>query len=215
MRYPLCIMIALSLRHLLAIVCRVVDVVRTFMLVKVWGLHVGRGVVFRGPTIIQAHNRGQISIGNNVKFVSRGMLNHVGLTGPTILSCVENGSIMIGNGCGLSSPVIVARKGVRIGNNVLVGGNVRIFDNDFHELDHYSRRFDTPKGDIRSAEIEIGDDVFVGANAIILKGTKIGPRSIVAAGSVVFGLNIPADAMVKGNPAVVTSKAGERTGIVR
>ena len=45
------------------------------------------------------------------------------------------------------------------------------------------------------------DDCFIGTNAIILKGTHLGPRTIVAAGSVVFGLDVPADSMLKGNPA--------------
>ena len=52
----------------------------------------------------------------------------------------------------------------------------------------------------------IGNDVFIGTNAIILKGTHIGDRSVVAAGSVVFGLEVPPDSIVKGNPAKVLSR---------
>ena len=59
---------------------------------------------------------------------------------------------------------------------------------------------------IKTAPIIIEDDVFVGTNAIILKGTKIGARSIVAAGSVVFGLQIPPDSLVKGNPAQIIKR---------
>jgi bifunctional UDP-N-acetylglucosamine pyrophosphorylase/glucosamine-1-phosphate N-acetyltransferase len=53
------------------------------------------------------------------------------------------------------------------------------------------------------ARCTIGDDCFIGTNSILLKGTKIGARSIVAAGSVVFGLQIPPDSLVKGNPAQI------------
>ena len=61
------------------------------------------------------------------------------------------------------------------------------------------------RSNIRSKRIVIGDDVFIGTNAIILKGTQIGDRSIIAAGSVVMGLKIPPDSMVKGNPARIVS----------
>lgn len=56
---------------------------------------------------------------------------------------------------------------------------------------------------VRSRSVKIGNDVFVGTNAIILKGTEVGDRSIIAAGSVVMGLKISGDSMVKGNPATI------------
>ena len=51
-----------------------------------------------------------------------------------------------------------------------------------------------------SKPIVIEDDVFIGANCLILKGVTIGARSIVAAGSVVTR-SVPADCIVGGNPA--------------
>jgi maltose O-acetyltransferase len=55
----------------------------------------------------------------------------------------------------------------------------------------------------------IGDDVFVGTNAMILKGTTIGARSIIGAGAVVAGLDVPPDSVVVGNPArIVANKRG-------
>jgi acetyltransferase-like isoleucine patch superfamily enzyme len=50
-----------------------------------------------------------------------------------------------------------------------------------------------------SEPIVIGDDVFIGANSIVLKGVNIGDRSIIGAGSVV-SKNIPADEIWAGNP---------------
>lgn len=203
MKYPFLIMVALVVRHVKIIGYSMVDKIRTVLLVKFWHITIGSNVLFSGSTIIQSHRCGAIVIGSNVRFVSRAALNHVGLVGETVLSCCDDGNISIGDNCGFSSVVIVSRIGITIGNNVLVGGNARIFDNDFHELDPIARRCSTPGGVIRSAKVEIEDDVFIGTNVIILKGTKIGARSIVAAGSVVFGLDIPPDSMVKGNPAVV------------
>lgn len=50
--------------------------------------------------------------------------------------------------------------------------------------------------------ITIGDNCWLGAGVIVCPGVTIGPRSIVAAGSVVIR-DVPADSLVAGNPAVV------------
>jgi acetyltransferase-like isoleucine patch superfamily enzyme len=74
-----------------------------------------------------------------------------------------------------------------------------IWDTDFHPLDYLARRkHDTSM--IKTRPVVIGNDVFIGANSIILKGTTIGDRAIIGAGSVVSG-NIPADQIWGGNPA--------------
>lgn len=56
-----------------------------------------------------------------------------------------------------------------------------------------------------SKPIVIEDDVFIGANCLILKGVTIGARSIVAAGSVVTR-SVPADCIVGGNPARIIKR---------
>lgn len=83
-----------------------------------------------------------------------------------------------------------------------IGGNVRIFDHDFHSL-HYlhQRNAAIDFKNVKIAEIIIEDDVFIGTNVLILKGVHIGARSIIAAGSVVTLKNIPNDTLVAGNPA--------------
>ena len=50
--------------------------------------------------------------------------------------------------------------------------------------------------------MRIGDDAWIGFNATILKGVKIGRGAIVAAGSVVVK-DVPDNAIVAGNPAKV------------
>ena len=55
---------------------------------------------------------------------------------------------------------------------------------------------------VRAGKTVIGNNVFVGMNAIILMGTKIGSNVIVGAGAVVSG-NIPDNVVVAGNPARV------------
>ncbi|MBS1603843.1 MAG: acyltransferase, partial [Bacteroidetes bacterium] len=87
---------------------------------------------------------------------------------------------------------------ISIGAHVNCGGNVSIWDTDFHPLDYQERRVHNTEK-IFSAPISIGNDVFIGANSIVLKGVSIGDRAIVGAGSVV-SRHIPADEIWAGNP---------------
>lgn len=85
-----------------------------------------------------------------------------------------------------------------------LGGNARIFDHDFHPLDPQFRRLGEKAQalHVRTSPVMIGDDVFVGSNAIILKGVTLGDRVIIAAGSVVFKGDYAPDSLLAGNPAI-------------
>ena len=85
---------------------------------------------------------------------------------------------------------------VSIGNNVHISVQAVFLCHDGAILPF---RKDYPKLDL-AAPIVIGDDCFIGAQAIILKGVSIGSRSVVAAGSVVVN-DVPAGSIVGGNPA--------------
>lgn len=179
---------------------------RTPILAWLWGVRCGKGVRFQGKTIIRTHRVGEIVLGRNVVFNSQATTNLVGLTGPNILDTFNGGRIVIGNSSGFSSVVLSSRSRIQVGNRVKVGGNVRIFDHDFHSLDPSVRCTSADRDNVRTKCVVIEDDVFIGTNAIILKGTTIGARSIVAAGSVVAGLQIPPDSLVRGNPAQVMAR---------
>lgn len=91
---------------------------------------------------------------------------------------------------------------VRIGRHCLLAGGVAVLDMDGHPLDAENRRNHEPTPPAGIAPVVIGDDVWIGAGALIIKGVTIGDRSIVAAGSVVTK-NVPPDVVVAGNPARV------------
>ena len=184
----------------------VFDWVRTFYLCWIWGVERGQNVRFSGKTIIRTRRAGEISLGSNVVMNSRVSANLVGLVNPTILDTRPGGHIEIGDESGCSAVVISSAESVKVGRNCMIGGNVRIFDHDFHPLEWDARRGSQDMTKQRKRPVEIGDDCFIGTNAVILKGSKIGARSIVAAGSVVFGLDVPPDSLIKGNPAEIIER---------
>lgn len=111
----------------------------------------------------------------------------------------SNAKVIIGDNTGLSGVSIFCKNDIKIGEHCNIGCNAFIWDTDFHPL-NYSDRRKNIEDKIISKPIVIGNDVFIGANCIILKGVTIGDRAIVGAGSVVTA-NIPADEIWGGNPA--------------
>ena len=80
-----------------------------------------------------------------------------------------------------------------------------IIDTDFHSLDWRDRRDGTDIFKKKNRSIHIGNDVFIGAKSIILKGVAIGDKSIIGAGSIV-SRNVPSGEIWAGNPAVFIKK---------
>jgi acetyltransferase-like isoleucine patch superfamily enzyme len=133
--------------------------------------------------------------------------NVLGLSHPVILATLNrNARIVIGNGVGLSGVSICAADSISIGARTILGADVLITDTDHHaiagpRLRHVQTRIPT-------AAVVVGSDVFVGARAIILKGSHIGDQAIIGAGSVVSGV-VPSGAIVVGNPGRVIGLVAE------
>ncbi|MBJ6723676.1 acyltransferase [Geomesophilobacter sediminis] len=89
---------------------------------------------------------------------------------------------------------------VTIGKNVLIANRVTILSYDGHPSDPAKRHLPAPPESSRP--ITIGDNVWIGANSVILKGVIIGDGSIVATGSVVTS-KVPPNSIAVGNPARV------------
>ncbi len=96
---------------------------------------------------------------------------------------------------------------VLIGRFCLLAGGVTIADYDGHPVDPIRRRTE-PASQEAIRPVVIGDDVWIGAGAVVLKGVTIGDRSIVAARAVVTR-SVPADVVVAGNPARLVKHLGE------
>ena len=111
----------------------------------------------------------------------------------------EDSEIRIGNNVAFNNAFsIVCFSKVTIKDNVLIGGNCSIMDNDGHDLSKDKRN----KGNPNSFPVLIGENVFIGSNVSILKGVEIGDNSVIGNGSVVTK-DIPKNVIAAGNPAIV------------
>ena len=105
----------------------------------------------------------------------------------------EHAIISIGSGTRIGRrSQIMCKEAVIIGKSCAISWDVTIIDSDYHSIDGIEQR----------SRIEIGDHVWIGMNAKILKGVKIGDGAVIAAGSVVTK-DVPPKAMVGGVPAKI------------
>jgi len=144
---------------------------------------------------------GKFFIGKNFRSNNREMSNSIGRFNACSLMVGKKGVLIIGNNVGMSSTAIVCNEKIEIGDNVKLGGNVVIYDTDFHSLDfreRMNRELDTTG--TKTKPVIIGKNAFIGAHSTILKGVTIGDNAIVGACSVVTK-NIPANEIWAGNPA--------------
>lgn len=97
---------------------------------------------------------------------------------------------------------LLAKDRIEIGENSTLAYGVTILTsaNPHGPLNKLSELYPEMK-----APVIIGADVWIGANATILPGVKIGDFSIVAAGAVVTK-DVPSGVLVAGNPAVIKKK---------
>ena len=140
---------------------------------------------------ISYNESGGVKIGKNCRIGVSPRNYHGGMPFPTALLCDGKGSrITIGDNCRLNGVYIHAQKEITIGNNCVMASGVNIIDSNGHE----TNSLDRTKGRDIPKEIIIGNNVWIGLNSIILKGSIIGDNTIIAAGSVVKGV-VPANSI--------------------
>lgn len=168
-----------------------------YIVLKYRHVTIGANSNITGKIYCVSNSKQGIIIGNNVSINSCLKSNPIGGNERTILFAKGDGKISIGDNCGISNSVLFATKSIKICDNVLIGGNVKIYDTDFHWVD-YNKRITEKCG--KTAEVIIKEGSFIGAHSIILKGVTIGERAVIGAGSVVTK-DIPSDELWAGNPA--------------
>lgn len=90
---------------------------------------------------------------------------------------------------------LLAAERVTIGEGCSIAWDVLIMDSDFHSID----------GEPHTSPVSIGDRVWIGAGAKILKGVDVGDGAVIAAGAVVTH-DVPDHGVVGGVPAHVLAE---------
>jgi len=129
-----------------------------------------------------------------------------------LLVFAHGGDIAIGNWCYIGENARLWSTGsIQLGDRVLVSHNVNIFDSLTHPLGarqrhaHFRAIMETGHPvsiDLGDRPVMVGDDVWIGANACVLRGVSIGEGAIVGAGAVVTH-DVAPYTLVAGNPARV------------
>jgi acetyltransferase-like isoleucine patch superfamily enzyme len=129
-----------------------------------------------------------------------------------LLTFAHGGEIKIGGWCYVGEGTrIWSAASIVLGNRVLISHNANIFDSLTHPLGaaarHRQIREIFTRGHPREVSLDespvrIGDDAWIGAGAMVLRGVSVGEGGVVAAGAVVTK-DVPAFSIVAGNPAVL------------
>jgi acetyltransferase-like isoleucine patch superfamily enzyme len=157
---------------------------RTYYRLRYRRLEVGPGVLFIGKLRLARGTR--LVLGPNCRIRQTVIVNGGG--------AVTVGANTLLNGCWLG-----ASERIDIGEWCLIS-DCNISDTDFHNLAPRERHL--PPVARATSPVVVGRNAWVGARAIVLKGTAIGADSVVGSGAVVRG-EVPAGVVVAGNPAVV------------
>jgi len=173
------------------------------------GVRFGKNLRTFGLPFVYKHRNATIILEDNVTLTSWSRFNLAGINHKVILAAPNGRSrIYIGSGSGLSGSVLHSKSSITIGKRVGIGANVNVFDNDFHPINYLDRGANLNETLLTQA-ISIEDDVWIGANSMILKGVNIGKGAIIGAGSVITK-DIPPFTMWAGNPAKFIKKLGDK-----
>lgn len=168
---------------------------KVFKLIKSIFLFFKLKILFRSKVNISLINSIEGKININLQKKSKLQVGKfLMVRGPLYLRVCETACVKIGNNnffnhnCSLTS-----MNNIVIGNNCMFGNNLVIVDHNHISSNCHTNEYQTES-------IEIGNNVWVGANCSILKGVKIGDGAVIAANSVV-NKNVPENEMWGGCPA--------------
>jgi acetyltransferase-like isoleucine patch superfamily enzyme len=146
-------------------------------------------VVMPGRPAVRVVNHGTIAV-ENVTFF------------PGVrLECWADAHISIGNGTYLNrNTELIAAREIQIGRDCMIGWDVVIMDTDQHGME----------GAVPAARpVTIGDRVWIGCRALVLKGVHVGDGAVIGAGAIVTR-DVPAGAIVTGPAASIRGYVSDR-----
>ena len=141
---------------------------------------------------------GSVYVGAGTEIYGGFIGNLISQGKPSIIVVEAGGKLRIEDNVKASSISIYVIDSLDIGKNAMFGSGVSIWDNDFHSMNIIDRIHGDDKA--KSSPICIGDNVFIGAICVILKGVAIGEGAIIGANSVVTK-SVGIKEIWAGNPA--------------
>ena len=142
---------------------------------------------------VETKNGGKLHLCRKVRLQERSLVrasgtvilgegSEIGVNAEVVASeggCVNMGPrVFLNRNC-----IVVACDSIEIGEGTAIGCNVIILDHD-HK---YVSEGPQPWNEVKTASVQIGKNVWIGANAVILPGSDIGDNAVIAAGSIVKG----------------------------
>ena len=128
----------------------------------------------------------------------------------------EDSKLTIGSRTFIGKSFLVCADEIEIGDDVMVSWGVTILDHDSHNLE-FSKRADDVLNwcagikdwtHVKVLKVQISNKVWIGCNAIIIRGITIGEGAVIAAGAVVTK-DVPPWTIVAGNPAKIIRELSE------
>ncbi len=160
-------------------------------------LEIAKDVDIDFKSHILIKGQGQIALEEGVHLRSKKKGYHSGMPfSSSLFADGDKAEIRVGRNTRLNGCYIHSKKNIEIGNGCAIASGVNILDSNGHKTISTNRILDRDEPE----SIIIGNNVWIGLNAIILKGTRIGDNSIVGANSVVKG-EYPPNSLLMGNPA--------------
>ena len=157
-------------------------------------IRLGKNVKIHSDTSLDAGQTGILTIGDRVILDRYAYIN------------ASYGFVRIGAGTAINNfSVVDGTGGVEIGRNVLIGPNVQIIS---YQHNYRDRSVPIKQQGTTCEKIEIQDDVWIGAGAVILAGVVIGQGSVVGAGGVVTK-TCPPYSVLAGVPARIIKERGD------
>lgn len=136
---------------------------------------------FSGPLISLVSPHTEITIDNGAELrIGRGFKMRDGAK----IRVRKGAKCIIGNNSSINSNNMIAcHECIEIGDDVQFSPNVQIYDHD-HD---FKVEGGVKAGKFKTAPVKIGNNVWIGANTVILRGTEIGDNCVIGAGCVIKG----------------------------
>ena len=137
-------------------------------------------VNFKGPLVCLVSPFSEITITGGKLFIGKGFKMRDGAK----IRVRKGAECVIGNNSSVNSNNMIAcHERIIIGDNVQLSPNVQIYDHD-HD---FRIEGGIKEMKYKTSPVEIGNNVWIGANTVILRGTKIGDNCVIGAGCVLKG----------------------------